>query len=134
MRLVITLVLLVASYVVAEDVVVPLCDAQGSWGKEFVKKLYAAHPPPTRSPYAPDACRRYFAGDDMRMFWTINNELECRATCGTVLYIPLAYCAVAGGLLGAAEICINKVMEATLCYSPWVTRDASGCKEVICSV
>ena len=128
MRLVFTLLLLVASYGVAEDVVLPLCDPQGSWGQQFAVKLYAAQPPPTRYPYTSDACTRYFAGEDMLMFWTDAHKAECGSTCGTLLLAPLLNCALLGG------VCIQEVLKAPLCYSPWVTRDVSGCKQVICSV
>ena len=124
MRPIFALLLLVAGYVVAEDMVLPLCDPQGSWGREFAVKLYAAQPTPNRYPYTPDGCRRYFAGEDMRMFWGDDIKGLCYGLCAP----QIAACAV------LPFSCVEGVPKIPICYSPYVTNDRNGCKQVICSV
>jgi hypothetical protein len=115
-----------------------MCDmpAGNSWGEAFVKRMYAMQPPTQNPPYDDaDACRRYFAGDDMLMFWTDSIKAQCVAVCGT---------AMSAATFGAATLCgaatfgiatpacvasaIAGVLASTLCYNPWVVQDAGGCK------
>ena len=124
MRLIFTLLLLVASYVVAEDLVLPLCDPRGSWELEFVMNLYRAQPTPARWPYTPDGCRRYFAGEDMRMFWGDDIKGLCYGLCAP----QIALCAV------IPQACDDRVPKMRVCDSPLVKNERNCCKQVICSV
>ena len=104
--------------------------AGNSWGEAFVHRMYAMQPPTPNPPYDnADACRRYFAGDDMLMFWTDSIKAQCASVCtAAVVLAQPAIFAVCIGFPPCIAAATAGMMLATMCYNPWVVQDAGGCK------